>query len=295
VSIHSPARRHLQPSFILIGPPKSGSTSLWYSLSSHPGVAAREHIHCKEPSFFWRDDLYARGIEFYLRNFPEDDGSGRVTFECTQNYFSSPEAFRRIHEAYPDMKLIVVLREPVARAYSLYMHLHMDALILRKLREDPRYGEWILARHPELAGGGYLPDPGDERYQGEPASFEALVEEYLGGRCSRHWALDYLGMSEYIRHIERWTSRFGRQQMLFVCAEELFKDYQEALRPVQQFAGLSPCLLPFRRDNQGELRAKAAGVPYAPPPGKLVKKLQEHFAPLNRELFSFLGRSYPWG
>jgi len=82
--------------------------------------------------------------------------------------------------------------------------------------------------------------------------------------------------------------------MLFVCAEELFQNYQEALRPIQEFAGLAPGLLPFRRDNQGELRAKAAGVPYAPPPDKLVKKLQEHFAPLNRELFSFLGRSYPW-
>ncbi|ADO71923.1 sulfotransferase domain-containing protein [Stigmatella aurantiaca] len=295
MSTRSVARPSLHPSFILIGPPKSGSTSLWYSLSAHPGVAVREHIHCKEPSFFWRDDLYARGIAFYLRNFPEDDGSGRVTFECTQNYFSSPDACRRIHEAYPDMKLIVVLREPVARAYSLYTHLHMDALILRKLRQDPGEGERILARHPELLDGGYLPDPKDERYHGEPASFEELVEEYLSGRCSRHWALDYLGMSEYIRHIERWTSFFNRQQMLFVCAEELFSHYQAVLRPIQEFAGLPPSVLPYRRDNQGELRAMAAGVPYVPPKDSLVKKLREHFAPLNRELFAFLGRTYPWG
>jgi hypothetical protein len=294
VSTQPAAGQHLQPSFILIGPPKGGSTSLWYSLSAHPGVVVREHIHCKEPSFFWRDDLYARGIEFYLRNFPEDDGSGRVTFECTQNYFSSPDAYRRIHEAYPEMKLIVVLREPVARAYSLYTHLHMDALILRKLRQDPGYGERILARYPELAGGGYLPDPDDERYNGEPASFEEIVEEYLSDRCSRHWALDYLGMSEYIRHIERWTSLFSRQQMFFVCAEELFSNYQGALRPIQEFAGLSPCQLPYRHDNQGELRAKAAGVSYVPPPDSLIQKLREHFAPLNRELFTFLGRTYPW-
>ncbi|MFY0579570.1 sulfotransferase domain-containing protein [Cystobacter fuscus] len=295
MSIHPPEGQHLHPSFILIGPPKSGSTSLWYSLSAHPRVAVRENIYCKEPSFFWRDDLYARGIESYLRNFPKDDGSGRITFECTQNYFSSPDAYRRIHEAYPDMKLIVVLRDPVARAYSLYTHLHMDALILRKLREEPGYGERILARYPELAGGGYLPDPNDERYNGEPASFEEIAEEYLGGRCSRHWALDYLGMSEYVRHIERWTALFSRQQMLFVCAEELFGDYQGVLRLIQEFAGLRPCELPYHRDNQGELRAKAAGVPYAPPPRSLVEKLREHFAPLNRELFAFLGRTYPWG
>jgi hypothetical protein len=286
--------KRLEPSFLVIGPPKGGSTSLWYSLSAHPGISVGDTIHCKELAFFWRDDLYARGLWSYLRNFPYDDGRGRITFECTQNYFASPAAYRRIHDAYPAMKIIVVLREPVARAYSLHSHLHMDFHILRKLRQDPSYGERLLAQYPELEGGGYLPDPADPYYQGEPTTFEELATQYLAGHSMRFWALDYLGTSEYIRHIERWVSLFDRRQMLFVCAEELFASYSSVLRRIQEFVGLPPCELPWRHDNQGALRAKAAGIPYTPPRRELIESLKRHFAPLNRELYEFLGETYPW-
>lgn len=116
------------PNFLIIGAQKCGTTWLSVMLREHPEVAAPK----KELHFFnYKFDL---GADWYHKQFPDIKGSYRIG-EFTPNYFwtsddpsgdSPPNShFRvpeRVKQYYPDMKLILILRDPVARAVSAYYH-----------------------------------------------------------------------------------------------------------------------------------------------------------------------------
>lgn len=106
------------PNFIGIGAPRAGTTWLNTLLASHPDVftpTVRDEIN-----FF--DHYYERGLEWYETLFPrpEEAGRYRAIGEITPQYLECEGCPKRIFETLPDSKLIVMLRHPVARAYSQY-------------------------------------------------------------------------------------------------------------------------------------------------------------------------------
>jgi Sulfotransferase family len=132
--------RQLRPDALIIGAPKAGTSALHAALAQHPAVYPSP---VKEPKFYlcgeapppayngpgdahsqqewvWR----RRDYEALFSRAP--DGSVRV--ESTPFYLYSADARRRISEDLPDVKLIVVVRDPIDRAYSNWMHLWADGL-----------------------------------------------------------------------------------------------------------------------------------------------------------------------
>lgn len=110
------------PSFIIAGVQKAGTTALSAMLCTHPNISFSKK---KEVHFFDNLKRYNLGISEYLHNFHEWDTSGKggslpVYGESTPYYLASRDACRRISETIPDVKLVVLLREPVSRAYSEY-------------------------------------------------------------------------------------------------------------------------------------------------------------------------------
>ena len=110
------------PSFIVAGVQKAGTTALSAMLCTHPSISFSKK---KEVHFFDILKRYNLGISEYLRNFHEWDASRSGTSlpiygESTPYYLASRDACRRISETIPEVKLVVLLREPVSRAYSEY-------------------------------------------------------------------------------------------------------------------------------------------------------------------------------
>jgi hypothetical protein len=109
------------PDFVVIGAMRGG-TSQFYRLlvTQHPNVqrAATKEIH-----FFDRLERFNKGIEWYRRCFPPPewrDGRRCITGEATPRYLSDPDVPERMAKVIPKAKLIVLLRNPVDRAYSHY-------------------------------------------------------------------------------------------------------------------------------------------------------------------------------
>ena len=100
------------PDLVVIGAPRSGTTTLSHWLRAHPGVA---FSHRKEVEFF--DLFHDRGLPWYLSQFPEDPGS-RCVVEATPTYLSEPGVDQRVAAALPEDRFVAILREPVARAWS---------------------------------------------------------------------------------------------------------------------------------------------------------------------------------
>lgn len=104
------------PTFIIAGAMRSGTTSLNGYLREHPDVAVSQP---KEVHFF--DHNFDRGIDWYLEHFGAVRGEMAVG-EATPDYLYHPAAMERIAATIPDVKLLVLLRNPVERAYSHYWH-----------------------------------------------------------------------------------------------------------------------------------------------------------------------------
>ena len=110
------------PDFIIIGAAKAGTTSLYALLDRHPDIFMPAH---KEPEFFARDDHYAKGIDSYATLF-EGATPHQQVGEASTLYSLAPffgHTAGRIKAHLPQVKLIYVMREPVARAYSFYVQL----------------------------------------------------------------------------------------------------------------------------------------------------------------------------
>jgi hypothetical protein len=109
------------PNVIVIGAMKCGTTSLHNYLNAHPQIAMSEG---KELNFFYRDERWGtQGVSWYRRQF---DSDAPVRGESSVNYTKNPDASRvaaeRMYPLIPDVKLIYVVRHPIERAISHYLH-----------------------------------------------------------------------------------------------------------------------------------------------------------------------------
>jgi len=132
-----------RPNFFVIGAYKSATTSLCDLIAQHPDVFFSVP---KEPQFFSYPHKYKLGYEWYESLFAKADGfkavgEGSTSYSMTGTYPHTP---RRIHEYAPDARIIYIVREPLARLESAFIHSRslgwkMPAEFGAALRERPEF------------------------------------------------------------------------------------------------------------------------------------------------------------
>lgn len=103
--------------FVCVGPQRTGTTWIYEMLQRHPDLCLTEVV--KETMFF--DRFYDRGIEWYSQYF-QPSHPDQLCGEVAPTYFDAPEVPHRIREISPHCKIFVTLRDPVERAWSLFLH-----------------------------------------------------------------------------------------------------------------------------------------------------------------------------
>jgi hypothetical protein len=198
------------PDFIIIGPQKSGTTSLHCALLNHPQIVGPDE---KELHFFSNDENFALGIESYHQSFPASQPE-QIVFESTPNYFVSAVARYRLFEYNPMLKVIVGLRNPVHRFISQFYHFHAMAL-----------------DHTHCKENGII----TERWEGDPNSFEEILQQYSACRSD---PLNYFTSGEYIVHLREWEELFGKQNVLCIDFDELASAPTVTLGRILHFVGV---------------------------------------------------------
>ena len=244
------------PDFLVIGAQKAGTTALYAYLRWHPGVTGPSW---KEVSFF--DRHWWRGVAWYRGQFPLR-ARGRLAGEASPSYLFHPLAPERGRAVVPEAKLVVLVRNPVDRAYSHYQH-------------EVALGREPLAFEDALAAE-------DERTRGE---VERIVAD---PRAFSHawWDHTYVARGRYAEQLERWLAVFDREQLLVVRSEDLGGRPAETYAEVLSFLGAAPHSLPeyprvFDRD-------------YEPMRPETRAALSERFADPNRRLEELTGRRFGW-
>jgi hypothetical protein len=104
------------PDFLIVGAQKAGTTGLHYYLMQHPNLVG---AYKKEVHYFDSDKNYEKGEKWYHKNFKNEQWKKSfLCFESSPAYMYRKEVPLRIKNDYPGMKIIMILRNPVSRAYS---------------------------------------------------------------------------------------------------------------------------------------------------------------------------------
>lgn len=187
------------PNFLIAGVPKAGTSSLQHYLCGHPEIFMSK---LKEPRFFDTAE-FEKGVAYYARAHFSGARQWKVRGEATPSYFFHAESvIPRVREILgPDLKVIVVFRDPVARAWSHY--LHARALCIEEL-------DFATALMRE-----------QERTRAKPL----------------HW-VSYFSEGLYADRLEQWIAAFGRDSILTVLNEDLRDNRAETLRSVFTFLGV---------------------------------------------------------
>jgi hypothetical protein len=257
---HVPLEAGGTPDFVIIGAQKCGTTFLYDLLSQHPQV---EPAIKKEVHYF--DRHFGKGVDWYRSHFPSPtwkEGQRSIAGEATPYYLFHPHAARRMAEIVPRARLIVLLRDPVDRAYSSYHHQ------VRAGRETLGFEEAIEAEETRLRGERERM-LGDEQY----ASFNY-----------QHFS--YLSRGIYVDQLVQWSAFFSGDQTLVLKSEDLFDHVPYALRSVLSFLYL-PSWIPAT----SEPRLKGS---YRPMDSATRQRLRDYFEPHNRRLYEYLGVDFGW-
>ncbi len=144
------------PTFIVIGAMKCGTTSLHYYLGLHPAIAVSR---VKELNFFVAERNWGRGSAWYERQFPR---AAPAVGEASPNYTAYPRFAgvpERMHSLVPDARLIYVVRDPVERIVSHYVHQVASGLERRPFAEavtDPDRNDYVARSRYRLQLERYL-------------------------------------------------------------------------------------------------------------------------------------------
>lgn len=128
--------------FIIIGAMKSATTTLYHQLAAQPGIFLSDP---KEPNFFSNDEIFAKGIGWYSSLFDQAD-AGEITGEASTHYTklpTYPHTVERMRAHLSKPRLIYVMRHPIDRLVSQYIHQWSEREIVCGLEE-------AIVKHPEL-------------------------------------------------------------------------------------------------------------------------------------------------
>ena len=205
------------PNFLIGGPPKCASTSLYFYLNQHPEIFMSP---VKQTRFF--SEHYDKGTDYYVSNYFSGVNGEKVAGEATPGYFAFPFVTERIYRFNPEMKFIFCLRNPVERAFSgwnMRVGNGTEKLSFREaLKENLQQREQMK----------FLTEPDTQQWQ----------------KNKDHYKMDEVGYRLYIEgslyafNLKHYYKFFDPSQVKIIFLESLKTHFEETIRSVFSFLGV---------------------------------------------------------
>lgn len=250
------------PDFIIIGAQKAGTTFLFHYLSQHPDIIAPPE---KEVHFF--NQRADEPITHYKHYFPLKIrrliNPRLIAGEATPDYIIYPQVAKLIKEHIPNVKLIVLLRNPIDRAFSHYKH------NISKKREWHSFEDAL--KYEEI------------RTNLDYIDIYTTRKDTIKNYCN----FSYKRKGIYVEQLQWIYNYFNKNQVLIVESERLFSRSDETIHGVTEFLGLRPLSFssyPAKGVSKLDLSLNA----------RTRDKLGKYFSDHNQSLFSLIGKSFDW-
>jgi hypothetical protein len=261
------AQLRILPNTLITGGQRCGTTSMYRALTQHPAVL-KAVLH-KGVHYF--DTHYVEGLPWYRAHFPLKVTAHRiarrtsvrpVVLESSPYYGFHPLAAERIASDLPDVKLLVLIRDPVERAYSAHAH--------------------ELARGFESVPFEAALDLEADRLAGEEARILA-DPAYVSEHHQHH---GYVERGQYVRLLRHLEKAVGRERIHVVDSHLFFAQPEQTYRSVLKYLELPEMGMPvFDRHNARPRDAMSDAT---------RRRLEEHFRPWDEQLSEWLGWTPSW-
>ncbi len=250
------AMKHLD--FVVIGAPKSGTTTLFHFLAGHPELSLPAG---KEANFFAHAERRAKGWEAYAGEQFAGASPERRWGTVTPQYLADPDVPARLAEHAPGARLVAVLRNPIDRTYSYYRMLRRDGV------ERRTFAQAFEEMHHTA--------PADRE---RPFSLETRADGYLV-------------RSEYGRCLARWLESFPKEQLQVFFTDELRDRPAEVLKAVLEHLGVDASYRPADLGSEFNRGGDAQRFPWLVPLVRSVSPVRSAWRrlpqPLRQRLFLF--------
>ena len=254
------------PGVIIIGASKCGTSALRNFLNQHPSIVAKLGGEMQ----YFRDDFH-RGRE-WLRSIMPPSKPNQITLAKSAGYIYNSNIPERVHTFNSSMKLILILRDPVVRAVSMY-------------------GQKVAQAKTDNKS---------------LSSFEDMVLKH--GTKNINEESDYIKTGIYSHYIAHWLEYFQRKQLLILDGDMLIKDPFLELRKVEDFLGITQY---FTRDRFHFNEEKGffcridwkgkeicmgdhKGRKHVEISADLKKKLIDFLKPYDKHLYNITGEMFSW-
>lgn len=207
-----------KPNFFIVGAAKSGTSSLWQYLREHPEIYMPEDELFKEPRYFSNPERFI-DEEAYFKVFERAKSEHKRIGEASTAYLTCPDCPEKIHRYMTghnlDVKIIILLRNPVNRAYSMY--------------------NWMV----------------QDGYEYSASFGKALKREKkrihkMSGFWEPNYYYNYLYLNSgmYLDQVNRYLKTFGKEHVYVGLFEEFTRDTPKILKEILDFLGVNPAYLP---------------------------------------------------
>lgn len=259
------ASLRVTPDFVVAGVQRSGTTSLFRALLTHPQVV-RPTFH-KGVNYF--DVNYSKGPDWYASHFPlrlttslrTARAGGPRVFEASGYYLFHPLAIERLVQDLPGVKVVVMLRDPVERAFSAWKHESARGF------ETETFERAIELEPSRISGE-------EERMHADPTYVSA---------AHRHQS--YLHRGHYADQIDQALVHLPRERLHLIESTEFWTRPEKTYLELARFLGISP--IPPRNFDQYNAR-----------PGSMDpdtrQRLRDYFVPHDERLVGHLGHQPGW-
>lgn len=262
----------LLPDFIIIGTQRGGTTSLYNYLAEHHnfGAASIKEVHFFDTLRFQRGPGWYRAHfplllqKYYFQSVQKQDF---ITGEASPYYLFHPHAPKRIAKVLPQVKLIVMLRNPVDRAYSHYYH-------------EIEVGDEKLISFEEAIA------CEEERLKGELEKM--MMNENYESYNHRHFS--YLARGIYVDQLQAWMKFFPAEQILIIKSEDFYAYPAAVLKQILAFLNLT--VLDSKEPKKEYKQYNGTKPPQMNADTR--KRLIEYFEPHNARLYEFVGMNFGW-
>ena len=245
------------PNFLVGGPPKCASTSLYFYLKQHPEIFMSL---VKQTRFF--SENYNKGTDFYVKTYFSGIRNEKMAGEATPGYFLFPFVAERIYNFNPHMKFIFCLRNPVERAFSgwnMRVSNGTEKLSFRDaLKENLKQRE-------------------SEKFLSEPTAKEWK-------ETKDHHKVDHTGYRVYVEgslyafNLKHYYNFFDPSQVKIIFLDSLKKDFHGTMKSIFSFLGVDDNFIVQNTEQQNT--SKTGKVKSLGPILRKVKKLSRSFSGL---------------
>lgn len=221
------------PNLFVLGAARCGTTTLHNYLSDMPEICMSDP---KEPSFFECESFffeceYEKGLEYYRKTYFSRWCNEKIIGEsCPRNLYL-PYVPERIHRTNPKAKLVVILRNPIDRAFSHWQQWYSIGW------EKLRFHEAIMADYERIKNGSRM-ETHAERVRYCNSLYAALHTENKIARKDLYRT--YLDSGYYYEQLKRYTNLFPLSNLRVILFDDLIKKLDEVISTLRSFLELEP-------------------------------------------------------